>query len=117
MYKRNPVVVKFIEVLVSYENEKQLEGEKLFKLAMAVDTIYGARHNKYVSAVNLAASAIKYSIAKSRIIVDLDNHFLNSGGYNKFIQWQEGLACKFSPLPKGLLFLAFDNEQKGKKII
>jgi len=84
---------------------------------MAVDTIYGARHNKYVSAVNLAASAIKYSIAKSRIIVDLDNHFLNSGGYNKFIQWQESLACKFSPLPKGLLFLAFDNEQEGKKNI
>jgi hypothetical protein len=40
---------------------------------------------------------------------------LSSGSYKKFIQWQEDLAGEFTPLPKGLLFLAFDNEQKGIK--
>jgi hypothetical protein len=82
---------------------------------MAVEAIYGAKHLKYVSAINSASSAIKYSIAKSKKIIDIDNHFLSSGGYSKFIQWQEDLAGESSPLPNGLLFLAFDNEQKGQK--
>ena len=115
LFKRNPVIVKFLETLSLNENESQLEGEKLFKCAVAVDTIYGARHLKYVSAINLAASAIKYSLAKSKTIIDIDNHFLSSGGFNKFIQWQEDLAHESTPLPNGLLFLAFDNEQKGQK--
>ncbi len=48
--------------------------------------IYGIRHLKYVSAINLAASAIKYSIARSKSIIDIDNHFINSEGYTKFIK-------------------------------
>ena len=79
---------------------------------MVVDAIYGARHRKYVSAINLA---IKYSIAKSRTIIDLDSRFLSSDGYKKFIKWQENLAGEAIPPPKGLLILAFDNEQKGVK--
>jgi len=59
--KQNPVVVEFIKTLTTHENENPLE-EQLFKCAVAVDAIYGARHCKYVSAINLAASAIKYSI-------------------------------------------------------
>ncbi|RHZ59119.1 hypothetical protein Glove_365g192 [Diversispora epigaea] len=58
--ERNPVVIKFIETLTNNENEHQHEGEKLFKRAVAIDAIYGSRHLKYVSAINLAASAIKY---------------------------------------------------------
>lgn len=114
--KRNPVVVKFIETLIGNEGEKgQLEGEKLFRCAAAVDAIYRARYKRYVSEVNLAASAIKYSLAKSKTIIDIDNHILSSGSYSKFVQWQESLAGKCEPFPKGLTFIAFDNEQKGQK--
>ena len=84
--------MKFIEVLTYNENENQHEGEKLFKCAIAVDVIYGIRHLKYVFAINLAASAIKYSIARSKLIIDIDNHFINVGSYTKFIKWQENLA-------------------------
>ena len=114
--KRNPVVVKFVETLINNESEKgQLEGEKLFRCAAAVDAIYGARYKRYVSEVNLAGSAIKYSLAKSKTIIDIDNHILSSGSYSKFVQWQESLAGKCEPFPKGLTFIAFDNEQKGQK--
>ena len=64
--ERNPVIVRFIETLTHNENEHQIEGEKLFKCAVAVDAIYGSRHLKYVSAISLAASAIKYSLARSK---------------------------------------------------
>ena len=77
--------------------------------------IYGIRHLKYVSAINLAASAIKYSIARSKSIIDIDNHFINSRGYTKFIKWQENLADEPQSFPKGLIFIAFDNEQKSQK--
>jgi hypothetical protein len=113
--KRNPVIVKFLETLTYNKNEHQFKEEKLFKCAVAVDTIYGSRHLKYVSAINLAASAIKYSIARSKTIIDIDNHFISSGSYTKFINWLESLAKEQLPLPGGLLFLAFDNEQKGQK--
>ena|SRR5438128_11471140 len=69
--ERNPVIVKFIETLTHNENERQNEGEKLFKCAVAVDAIYGSRHLKYVSAISLAASAIKYSLARSRMVIDI----------------------------------------------
>jgi len=114
--KRNPVVVKFVETLIGNETEKeQHEGEKFFRCAVVVDAIYGARYKRYVSEVNLAASAIKYFLAKSKTIIDIDNHILSSGSYSKFIQWQESLAQKREPFPKGLTFMAFNNEQKGQK--
>jgi len=113
--KRNPIVVKFIQTLTYNENENQLKEGKLFKNAVAVDAIYGARHTKYVSAVNLATSAIKYSLSKSKTIINIDNHILNSGSFYKFLKWQECLAGEPEPLPEGLLFMAFDNEQKGQK--
>ena len=69
--ERNPVIVRFIEILTHNENEHQNEGEKLFKRAVAVDAIYGSRH---FSAVNLAASAIKYSVARSKTVINIDNH-------------------------------------------
>ncbi|RHZ57719.1 hypothetical protein Glove_384g16 [Diversispora epigaea] len=114
--ERNPVVVKFIETLVyNNENKYQLRGEKLFKCAIAIEAIYGSRNLKYVSAINLAASAIKYSLARSKMIIDIDNHIISSGGYTKFMNWLDNLATEQPSLPKGLLFLAFDNEQKGQK--
>jgi len=113
--ERNPVIVRFIETLTHNDNEHQNEGEKLFKCAVAVDAIYGSRHLKYVSAVNLAASAIKYSVARSKMVIDIDNHIMSSGCYKKFTNWLESLAIEQPKLPEGFLFLAFDNEQKGQK--
>ncbi|CAG8514844.1 36974_t:CDS:2, partial [Racocetra persica] len=37
-----------------------------------------------------------------------------SGSYTKFINWLESLVVENEPLPKGLLFLAFDNKQRGQ---
>ena len=68
--ERNPVMVRFIEILTHKENEHQHEGERLFKCVIAVDAIYGSRHLKYISAISLAVSAIKYSLARSKMIVD-----------------------------------------------
>ena len=82
---------------------------------MAVDAIYSARNLKYVSAINLAASAIEYSLAKSKTVIDIDNHISSSGSFSKFLKWQESLAKKTKPFPKGLTFMAFDNEQKGQR--
>ncbi len=72
--------------------------------------IYGIKHLKYVSIINLVASAIKYSIARSKSIIDIDNHFINAEGYIKFIKWQENLANEPQSFLKGLVFMAFDNE-------
>src|SRR6185312_7278821 len=114
--KRNQVVVKFIENLTYNDfNVGASNTEKLYKCAMAVDLIYGSRHGKYVSEMNLAASAIKYSIARSKTIINIDNHITNSGSYSRFQNWLEELSDRGERLPKGLLFFAFDNEQKGQK--
>src|SRR6266498_3206789 len=113
--EQNPVVVKFLETLTYNRNEHQHEGEKFFKCAVVVDIIYGSKHLKYVSAINMVALVIKYSLSRSKMIIDIDNHFISSGSYTKFINWLESLAKEQLPLPKGLLFLAFDNEQKGQK--
>ena len=97
--ERNPIIVKFIQTLTHNENEHQSEGEKLFKCAVAVDTIYGSRHLKYVSAFNMAASAVKYSLARSKMVIDIDNHTMYSGSYSKFTNWLESLATEQPPLP------------------
>ncbi|CAG8697259.1 34237_t:CDS:2, partial [Racocetra persica] len=111
----NPVVVEFIKTLTYNENEDHYEGEKLFKCAVAIDNIYGIKYLKYVSSINLALLAIKYSIAKSKTIIDIDSYIINTGSFTKFINWQETLAGNSDPFPNGLVFIAFDNEQKGQK--
>ncbi len=114
--KRNQVVVKFIETLTYNNiNTDSESSKKLYKRAMAVDLIYGSRHGKYVSEMNLMASAIKYSIAWSKTIINIDSHITSSGSYSRFQNWLDELSEKEEALPKGLLFLAFDNEQKGQK--
>ncbi|RIB30042.1 hypothetical protein C2G38_2027186 [Gigaspora rosea] len=113
--RRNQVIVKFIETLVLNVRDDSLGQEKLFKAATAVDLICGARHGKYVSEVQLALSAIKYLIARSRMIVNIDNHITNLVSEYRFQKWLEELSKHEEPLPEGLLFLAFDNEQRGQK--
>ncbi|KAF0551460.1 hypothetical protein F8M41_023403 [Gigaspora margarita] len=110
----NPVIVKFIEVLTDNDDE-QLYQKKVFKRIVAVDAIYKSQHSKYVSEINLAASAIKYTIARSKLIIDIDSHITGGGGYTKFINWIESLAIEPKLLPDRFLILAFDNEQKGQK--
>ncbi|RIB21667.1 hypothetical protein C2G38_2175981 [Gigaspora rosea] len=89
--------------------------EKLFKIVVAVDSIYRARHGKYVSEIQLAASAIEYSIARSKMVIDIDNHITSSESYHQFQKWLEELSKHEEPLPEGLLFLAFDNEQREQR--
>ena len=114
--KRNQIAVTFIETLVHNNiDTDSLSQEKIFKTAVAVDAIYGARHGKYVSEIQLAASAIKYSIARSKIIITIDNHITSSRSYYQFQKWLEELSEHEKLLPEGLLFLAFDNEQRGQK--
>ncbi|CAG8460905.1 20025_t:CDS:2 [Racocetra persica] len=102
-----------LKLLSLYQN--QLCQNKNFKHVTAIDAIYKSQHSKYVSEINLAASAIKYSIARSKLIVDIDNHITGGGGYTKFINWIESLAIKPKPLPDRFLILAFDNKQKSQK--
>ncbi|CAG8753957.1 23173_t:CDS:2, partial [Cetraspora pellucida] len=47
----------------------------------------------------------------NKTIIDIDNYITSSGSYMKFINWLESLAVENKSLSKGLLFLAFDNEQ------
>ena len=49
------------------------------------------------------------------MVIDIDNYIMSSGCYKKFTNWLESLAVEQPQLPKGFLFLAFDNEQKGQK--
>jgi hypothetical protein len=115
--KRNQVIVKFVETLTRNNNNIPLSTEKLFKIVVAVDSIYGARHGKYVSEIHLAASAVKYSITRSKKAINIDNHITSAGSYHRFQTWLEGLSDREEPLPEGLLFLAFDNEQRGQRPI
>ena len=115
LVKRNPVIVNFIETLTHNNSDSNyILEEKLFKRAVAVDAIYRSQHGKYVSEVALAALAVKYSLACSKTIIDIDNHIVSSGSYTKFINWMELLAIEQESLPYELLFLAFDNEQRGQ---
>ncbi|RHZ53903.1 hypothetical protein Glove_433g27 [Diversispora epigaea] len=108
------LLVKFIETLTCNDWDN-LIYEKIFKRAVAVDAIYGSRHRKYISEINLLASAIKYSLARSKTIINIDNHITSAGSYTRFLKWLEELPKEQELLPEGLLFLAFDNEQKGQK--
>ncbi|KAF0527782.1 hypothetical protein F8M41_013422 [Gigaspora margarita] len=47
--------------------------------------------------------------------IDIDNHITSSRGYYRFQKWLEELSNYEELLPEGLLFLAFDNEQKEQK--
>ncbi|RHZ81206.1 hypothetical protein Glove_123g14 [Diversispora epigaea] len=91
--KLESIIVKFIETLTDNDQDDQKEQQskktKIFKRAVAIDAIYGSRHN--------------------------NSHITSGGSYTKFINWLEGLTKESQPIPEGFLILAFDNEQKGQK--
>ena len=82
---------------------------------VTVDAIYEARNLKYISSINLTTSTIKYSLTRSKTIIDIDNHIISFSSYIKFINWLESLIIKQSFFSKSLLFLAFNNEQNRQK--
>ena len=49
------------------------------------------------------------------MIITIDNHITSSGSYYRFQKWLKELSEHEEPLPEGLLFLAFDNEQRRQK--
>ncbi|KAF0334032.1 hypothetical protein F8M41_016740 [Gigaspora margarita] len=89
-----------------------LEAQLNIKINEIEDLKKQIEHKNYVSEIHLAITGIKYSIARSKTIIDIDNHVISSGSYTKFVNWLESLAVENEPLSKGLLFLAFDNEQR-----
>ncbi|CAG8532119.1 3576_t:CDS:2 [Diversispora eburnea] len=93
---RNQVVVKFIETLIHNNQDTTLSKEKFFKTAVVIDAIYGAQHGKYVSEIQLAASAVKYSVAQSKMIINIDNHITSSGSYSQFQKWLEEFFVAFN---------------------
>ncbi len=118
--KRNKVLVKFIETLTQNEySDNDLNQEKIFKRAIAVDIIYGACYSKYMSEINLAAaSSIKYSLAHSKKIVNIDNHITSSGSYSRFLKWLGDLSKDQEPFLylKDFYFLLLTMNKKDKKI-
>jgi len=49
------------------------------------------------------------------MVINIDNYITSSGSYFQFQKWLEELSKQEELLPEGLLFLAFDNEQRGQK--
>jgi hypothetical protein len=87
--------------------------KKNFLKEQLVDTIYKSRHEKYVLEINIIASAIKYLITHSKIVIDIDKHITSKGNYSQFQKCLDQLLKEQEPLPDRLLFIAFNNEQKG----
>ncbi|RIB12676.1 hypothetical protein C2G38_2041630 [Gigaspora rosea] len=54
-------------------------------------------------------------VAQSKLVINIDNHITSCGSYNRFLKWQDELLKQEELLPDGLLFVAFDNKQKGQK--
>ncbi|KAF0411264.1 hypothetical protein F8M41_008221 [Gigaspora margarita] len=106
--KCNQVVVEFIKNLVQNAKDVTLSQEKLFKTATAINLIYRAHYRKYVLEIQLAFSVIKYSIDRSRMIINIDNHITNSGSKYRFQKWLEELSKNKKSLPDY-------NEQRGQK--
>ena len=83
----------------------------------------GIYHCKRVSAIVEIANEERISvyndveslIRDNKKAINIDNHITSSGSYHRFQTWLEGLSDREEPLPEGLLFLAFDNEQRGQK--
>ena len=57
--------------------------------------------------MNLAASAIKYSLARSKKVINIDNHITSGGGYSYFQKWLEDLSDEEELLPGKKFFIAF----------
>jgi len=50
-----------------------------------------------------------------KIIITIDNYITSSGSYYRFQKRLEELSKYEKLLPEGLLFLIFNNEQRGQK--
>ena len=109
----NPVVQAFVQTLTKSISGKEKDDQKRCLLQQeAMECLRAARHNNYVSEFHVAFQAVAYALSGSRLVVDMLGHLGPGGSYKLLKDWLVGLGGEPLAVPKGLVLIAFDNEQR-----
>lgn len=80
--------------------------------ALAVEHMYCARNSNFVSEFNIAVMALVYAVSSRKLVVNIVGRVGPGGSYSTLKNWLKANSGEPISAPKGVLAVAFDNEQR-----
>ena len=92
--------------------EEATEKKRQLHRLLAVEHMYCARNQNYVSELGMAAFAIAYAVCSSRLVIEILGRIGPGGSYTLLKQWRKSHVGEPAMVPDGVVHVAFDNEQR-----
>ena len=113
----NPVVSAFVESATEVNGPCSAEAARLRELRrqVCVESLYSARHLRYVSGFFTSLQAVIYAICGSKTVIDIVGHLGPGCSYHLMKDWLKEMASEHVVVPSGFVSISFDNEQRMLK--
>ena len=98
-------------VLKSVVNGLSDSGTKPVKKVMAVDQMYSLVKPNFISPIMFGANLVMYSIARSKMAVNIYGKLHPGGQYKTMRSWLDGLTMEIPTMPENDILTAIDNDQ------
>ena len=110
----NPVVTAFVDAITEVKDPATESAQCLRDLRRqsCIESLYSARHLKYVSEFFISAQAVAYAICGSKTVVKMMGHLGPGCSYHLLKDWMAEMASERIPIPAGFVSVGFDNEQR-----
>ena len=82
-----------------------------FKVANAIEYIYGCRNSKLVLPLSFQENILIYSLSRSKTLVSYSGKLRPSGSYDYMAKWMSEQALDPIDVPMGVVRSVFDNKQ------
>ena len=92
--------------------EEATEKKRQLRRLLAVEHMYCARNQNYVSELGMAALAIAYAVCSSRLVIEILGRIGPGGSYTLLKQWLKSHVGEPAMVPDGVVHVALDNEQR-----
>ena len=112
--KYNPVVSAFVEAITEVEEpgSSAADCQRQLRRQTCIESLYSARHLKYVSEFHVSLQAVVYAICGSKAVIDIIGHLGPGCGYTLMKDWLRDMASNKVAVPPGFVSIGFDNEQR-----
>ena len=98
-------------VLNSTVNGLSDDKTKPVKKVMALDHMYSLVKSSFISPFMFGSNLVMYSIAQSKMAVNIYGKLHPGGQYTTMKSWVDGLTMEIPTMPEGDILTAIDNDQ------
>ena len=108
---RPPELVELVRTICGFTSATDQHPNESFKIAKAIEYIYGCRNTKLVLPLHFQENLMVYSFSRSKYLLQYNSKIDPAGSQDYISKWMYEQATSPPPVPTGIVRSVFDNEQ------